>query len=108
MSFGNGISGRAYSIAVRYINRVPFPADQIPLSTYFTKAPEYPEGVPVTGMTNFLSRMECGYPDGSTRLMIVMGDVEPKQVASPSFILDLGVAWANRLEPLCLPRRFRK
>jgi uncharacterized protein (TIGR04255 family) len=92
----------AHRIAVRYVNRVPFPAYNIPLSTYFAKAPEYPDGVPVAGMRSFLSRIECEYPDDTVRLTIVMGDVLPKTVGSPSFTLDLEVAWANMAEPLAV------
>jgi hypothetical protein len=72
------------------------------LSTYFTKAPEYPDGVPVLGMANFLRRIECVYPDQSIRLMIRMADVEPRRSDSPAFILDLEVAWANWPEPLAI------
>jgi uncharacterized protein (TIGR04255 family) len=93
---------RAFRITLRYINRVPFPAYSVPLSTYFTKAPEYPEGVPVLGMAGFLSRVECVYPDQSVRLTIVMADAEPKLIESPAFILDLEVAWANQPEPLAV------
>ncbi len=78
-----GDAGRRESasrIAVRFINRVSFPSYNVPLSTYFTKAPEYPEGVPVVGMTNFLSRVECEYPDESIRLVLIMADVGPKRV----------------------------
>ncbi len=85
----------AFRIAVRYINRVAFPAYNIPLSAYFTKAPEYPDGVPVEGMEKFLSRVECLYADRSVRLTIVMADIAPKGIEFPSFILDLEVAWAK-------------
>lgn len=94
--------GRAQRIAVRYTNRVSFPAYNVPLNTYFTKAPEYPDGVPVVGMTNFFSRVECEYPDDSIRLVILIGDVGPKRIESPTFLLDVEVAWANSLEPLAI------
>ena len=100
-----GDAGRRESasrIAVRFINRVSFPSYNVPLGTYFTKAPEYPEGVPVVGMTNFLSRVECEYPDDSIRLVLVMADTGPKRVEAPYFLLDLEVAWANTPERLAL------
>jgi uncharacterized protein (TIGR04255 family) len=93
---------RAFRIAVRYINRVPLPAYNIPLSTYFTKAPEYPDGVPVVGMASFFSRIDCAYSDQAIRLMIAMADIEPKRVESPAFVLDLEVAWANSPEPIAI------
>ena len=62
----------------------------------------------MTGMTSFLSRIECEYPDEPMRLLIVMANVEPKLVASPSFILDLEVAWANRVEPLAVAEALPK
>ena len=92
----------ASRVAVRYINRVAFPGYNIPLSDYFTKAPEYPDGVPVQGMQKFLSRVECLYADPSISLTIVMADIEPKGIQFPSFILDLEVAWANRAGTLAV------
>jgi uncharacterized protein (TIGR04255 family) len=103
-----GGPGRVFRIAVRYINRVPFPAYGVPLNTYFTKAPEYPEGVPVLGIASFLSRVECLYPDEAVRLMIVMADVEPKNIEGPAFILDLEVAWASWPYPLAFAEAFPK
>jgi uncharacterized protein (TIGR04255 family) len=99
---------RAHRVAVRYTNRLSLPVYDTPLQTYFTKAPEYPEGLPVLGLTSFFTRIECEYPDQPIRLTLSMTDVQPRPVESPAFILDLEAAWMNREEPLAVTEALPK
>jgi uncharacterized protein (TIGR04255 family) len=95
-------SGRAYRIAVRYSNRVSLPGYKVPLSDYFTRAPEYPEGIPVAGITSLFSRIQCEYPHEPIELVLIMAAAEPRAVDRPSFVLDIEVAWVNRDAPLAI------
>lgn len=87
------ITRLASRVAVRYINRISLPRYDIPLETYFRKAPEYPAEVPVVGLTRFFSRIECEYEDQPIRLTMMFSDVYPKPIDSPAVMLDLEVAW---------------
>jgi uncharacterized protein (TIGR04255 family) len=91
-----GTTRLASRVAVRYINRISLPRYDIPLEAYFKRAPEYPEELPVVGLTRFFSRIECEYKDEPIRLTMMFADVHPKPVDSPAVVLDLEVAWESQ------------
>jgi uncharacterized protein (TIGR04255 family) len=80
-------------IAVRFINKLGMPGGKLELARYLKKAPEYPEGIPVTGMAAFLVRFGFDYPNEPIHLGVTLADIEAKDGDQPSVILDIETVW---------------
>lgn len=78
-------------IAVRYVNRIVIPGDQLNLAEWFTSSPTLPEGVSQS-MTALMSRVETGYEDGA-RLAITLATVQHEKPGEHAFLLDLDLSF---------------
>lgn len=91
-------------IGLRYINRIPLPPGEVQLGRYFTKFPDYPDGIPVSRMVAFFSRIECEFPDQPIRLSVTFADIETKPEEPPSVLLDIDAAWLRKNDALPVDR----
>jgi len=87
-------------IGIRYLNKIPIPGGNSELSRYLTKAPGYPEGIPVDGLTSFLSKIQCTYSEQSVRLEVTLADVVANAGEEPSVMLDIETVWMRWEDPL--------
>jgi len=76
-------------LAVRYINKIVIPQQNINLGDYFTIYPLVPEGIPNT-VSGFTIRTQTTYSDLPIVLTITLSDI-PESLDKASFILDLQV-----------------
>ncbi len=91
-------------IALRYINRIIIPMEQLDqpldLSEYFTIPPQTPDGFPGK-MTAFLTRVESSYEDLPIKLVLTFSDAIAS-AGQTEFILDLEIFqdWMDKPLPL--------
>jgi len=85
-------------LALRYINKIVIPEQNIDLGKYFTVYPLIPEGIP-DNVSSFLVRTQTIYTDIPIVLKIALSDIaNPDE--QPGFILDLELSQNYEQESL--------
>lgn len=81
-------------LGVRYVNRISVPETTFDFTKYFTIGFTLPPGFP-RGVTAFMDRVECNYPEGDSRIAFTWASTEA-QPGHSGFLVDLDLT-ATRL-----------
>lgn len=84
-------SVRVNKLGLRYINRIEFPQEQVPLEEFFNFPFKSPSGFP-THLREFLNRLEYSYEDQPIKLILTFASAVVPERRS-AFILDLDLSW---------------
>ena len=83
-------------LAVRYINQIVIPEDEIELLDYFTEPPRIPDGLPQR-LNSFFSRVEVINPDPEAIIIITQAPTSQRYRSQPTFTLDIDVIREQRM-----------
>lgn len=78
-------------VALRYLNRIDIPGEDIELTEYFRIGPHLPPSLTPQGFNGFLMQIGMEQPDLDCGLVINVGRVDPPQPDYVSIMLDIDI-----------------